>query len=453
MQADEIALGVETGGHLALRDRPVEVMRLVFLAAPDQLDRDAREFLGNGRGLTRVVLCATTPAEAAAQIDAVDVAFADRQAGHFRQRRKRGLDALRRHPGFRLVGRVKYRAVHRFHAGMGEERRAVDRFDFLRRRLDGLVRIAILAVAIGRGRRQAFLEMFGDRGVRDFGVVALVPDDRQRVERRLGVPPGVGDHRDRRVADLHDLLEARTVGDLRLIVAHQLAAEHRRILDGDVQHAGQLDVDRINLAAVELVGGIEPLHRLAGDLPVPRIFELDALRVGLRQLGRGGGDLAVAGRAVGGGMGDHAVRDREFADRHLPFVSRRLQQHHAGGRAAAADVVLRGADAAAAAGRHVAPGALAGEVASGRDGFDRHLLPVAFEFLGDELRKAGDRALAHLRARDADDAGIVRLDGDPDVDLGRRCALRGRRLRTERHVESERQPAACGCGADDEMAA
>ena len=40
-------------------------------------------------------------------------------------------------------------------------------------------------------------------------VLALVPLDRQRVERGLGLPPGVGDHRDRVVVDLHDLLHAR----------------------------------------------------------------------------------------------------------------------------------------------------------------------------------------------------------------------------------------------------
>ena len=32
------------------------------------------------------------------------------------------------------------------------------------------------------------------------------------------------------------------------------------------------------------------------------------------------------------------------------------------------------------------------------------LLPVAFELFGDELREAGEGALAHLGARDADDA-------------------------------------------------
>ena len=41
------------------------------------------------------------------------------------------------------------------------------------------------------------------------------------------------------------------------------------------------------------------------------------------------------------------------------------------------------------------------------------LLPVAFELLGDELGEAGERALPHLRARDADHAGVVGLDRRP----------------------------------------
>jgi hypothetical protein len=40
--------------------------------------------------------------------------------------------------------------------------------------------------------------------------------------------------------------------------------------------------------------------------------------------------------------------------------------------------------------------------------------PVAFEFFGDQLGEAGERTLAHFGARDADHAGIVRLDRDPD---------------------------------------
>ena len=71
MQAGQVAAGIEARGHLALRDRPEEVVRLVFLAAPDQLDRNAGELLGDGDGLAGVILDAAAPAEAAAEIVAI----------------------------------------------------------------------------------------------------------------------------------------------------------------------------------------------------------------------------------------------------------------------------------------------------------------------------------------------------------------------------------------------
>src|SRR5262249_1138659 len=159
-----------------------------------------------------------------------------------------------------------------------------------------------------------------------------------------------------------DLAHAGPARDLRFVVARHLAAEHWAILDRGAQHVRQLDVDRKNLAAVELVGGIEPFHRLAGGLPVFRILELDALWVLPLELGGRGGELAIAQRTPGRGVGNDTVSDRQFADRHLPLLGCGLQQHHARGGAAAADIVLRDADTAAAAGRHLAPDAFAGEV-------------------------------------------------------------------------------------------
>jgi hypothetical protein len=44
--------------------------------------------------------------------------------------------------------------------------------------------------------------MLRDRRARLRGAGALLPDNRQRVERSFGPPPGIGDDRDRRVVDL-----------------------------------------------------------------------------------------------------------------------------------------------------------------------------------------------------------------------------------------------------------
>ena len=65
----------------ALRDRAVEVVRHVLLAAPDHLDRHAGELLRDRDRLAHVVLRAAAAAEAAAERVLVDLALLERQAG------------------------------------------------------------------------------------------------------------------------------------------------------------------------------------------------------------------------------------------------------------------------------------------------------------------------------------------------------------------------------------
>jgi hypothetical protein len=425
-------------------------VRLVFLATPDQLDRDPRELLRDRHRLVDVILRAAAPAETAAEVHLVDLALGERHARGFRQGGERCLRVLGRHPHLGFVGREPHRRVHRLHGRVGEEGRAVDRLDLFGRGLDRLERVAVAAFAIGGGRGEPFLEVLGDRRARHGCARALVPNDRKGIERRFRPPPGIGNDRDGGVLHLHDLAHAGPARDLRFVVARHLAAEHRAILDRGAQHVRQLDVDGKNLAAVELVGGIEPFHRLAGDLPVFRIFEPDALGIRRLELGGGGSELAIAQRTPGCGVGDNTVSDRQLANRHLPLLGRGLQQHHARGGATAADIILRDADTAASAGRHLAPDAFAGEVLSRRDLFRLYFVPIALELFGDELDETRNRALSHLRARDADHAGVVGFDEDPGIDLGTAIgALRD----AGGQIESEGEPAARGGGADNERAA
>ena len=83
------------------------------------------------------------------------------------------------------------------------------------------------------------------------------------------------------------------------------------------------------------------------------------------------------------------------------------------------------------------------------------LLPVALELLAHQLGEAGQRALAHLRAGDADDDVVVGLDEDPGADLvafGAEHVLR-QRVAEPGHVEAQRQAAAGGRAGDQELAA
>src|SRR5262245_10221593 len=104
MQPRQVARRIEARRHLALGDRAEEVVRLILLAAPDQLDRDARELLGDLGGLAGIVLGAAAPAEAAAEVEAISLALGEWNAGHLRERGERRLDVLARRPDFRLVG-------------------------------------------------------------------------------------------------------------------------------------------------------------------------------------------------------------------------------------------------------------------------------------------------------------------------------------------------------------
>src|SRR5215475_1721117 len=112
-------------------------------------------------------------------------------------------------------------------------------------------------------------------------------------------------------------VSARTAGNLCLVVARQLTPEHRASLDRCAQHPWLLDVDGEDLTAVELGRRVEPLDWLAGDFPLPGILELNALGIGRAQFGRGSGNLAIGGRALGRRMSNDAFADAQLANRHF----------------------------------------------------------------------------------------------------------------------------------------
>ena len=264
------------------------------------------------------------------------------------------------------------------------------------------------------------------------------------------MPPGVGHHRHRAVAHRHHLLHAGAAGDGCGIEALDLAAEYRAVLDGGVEQSGQLQVHAVDLRAGEFVLGVQAHDRLADELPVLRVLQRHVGR--RRELAGGFGHLAVAGAAPGWAVRDDAVGGAAFADRHLPFIGRRLHQQQTRGGAALADVVLRFADAAAATGGEVAPDAVARQVLAGRRLFGADLGPVAFQFLGHQLCQPGERALPHLGAHDADHHAVVGQHTHPGVDFRRRCGALGCRLAGQGNMEADHQ-AACGGGAAAQEAA
>src|SRR5262245_26189728 len=118
-------------------------------------------------------------------------------------------------------------------------------------------------------------------------------------------------------------------------------------------------------------------------------------------------------------MRKHAVLGAHLRDWNLPLVGCGLLEHFARRRAALAHVLMRHADAAAAAGGESPPHAITGDALARCGIFPGDLRPVAVEFLGHELAETGQRALAHLGADNANDDGVVLPDYHPGSDFGR----------------------------------
>ena len=72
---------------------------------------------------------------------------------------------MRRYPDLAFVRSNPGGAVHRLHAGMREEWRAVDRFHLLGSFGDSFERVTVLAAAVGFGRGEALFEAGRDRRI------------------------------------------------------------------------------------------------------------------------------------------------------------------------------------------------------------------------------------------------------------------------------------------------
>jgi hypothetical protein len=151
-------------------------------------------------------------------------------------------------------------------------------------------------------------------------------------------------------------------------------------------------------------------------------------------------------------MRDDTLFRGAFGCRHIPSLGGCGDQHLPRGGTGLADVLLRVADPAAAAGGHRPPDPPAPHVLVHIGVLRAHVVPVALEFLGDQHRQAGERALTQLRAGHPHDHGFVRLNHQPVRDLGHlRRALR--RLCRSREPNPQHQAAGEGGGLAEEVAA
>ena len=291
MQPGDVALRIEPGRHLALRDGVVFAVQHVFFTRPDHLDGRAGHFFGNRHGLAYIVGLAA-PAKATAQMQFVYVALRRGKARGFSAGGQCCLAILRGAPHLAAAGRPFRRGVHGLHGGVVLKRVRVHRFNFAGARGNRCLGIAVFIAHNGLWGVQTRFQKSGDAGTVDFFIRPVVPNNRQCVKRGFGPPPGVGHHGHGAVAHTHDFLDARAFFNRRCVKTFELAAKHRAILDGGVQHTGQHQVTGVNLLACGLVNGVEPRQALACQLPVFRVFERDGGR--WRDFGGCQRNLAVA---------------------------------------------------------------------------------------------------------------------------------------------------------------
>ena len=413
-KALEAALGVQAGHDTGLGDRVIEAVGHVLFPAPQQLHRPARKRPGDHYRLGHVIRGAA-PAESAAEDHAVHLDLLHRQPGGFGGGGMGRFAVLCRTPDLAEVLGPPGGCVHRLHGRVVEERVAVGGLNDLLRLLQGGLKIAVPVADQLGFRREPFGQALLDFILIERCARAEVPLDGERLLRLVGLPPGIGDHRHGIVANGDDALDARHLFDRPGVEALEFAAEHRAGGDGRIEHAGQLDIAAVHLAAIQFSPGVQALDGLADQFPVPGILEFDFQR--RRQLCRRGGHGAECQRCSRVPVGDDALCSGTPGGRNPPTRRRRLHEHHARRRTAFTDVLLAFSNAPAAAGGEVLPGTSAQYALLCGSPLPTEQVPVALQFLGDELCEAGQGALPHLGTGDSHDDAVVRIDDDPGVDL------------------------------------
>ncbi len=100
--------------------------------------------------------------------------------------------------------------------------------------------------------------------------------DRQRIETFLGRPHVIADHRDH-IVQHDDLPHARNFFGRAVVDLADLAAEYRAGRQGRELHIREHGVDAVDDLAVDLVGRVEALQRLADQHEILGVLERDFL--------------------------------------------------------------------------------------------------------------------------------------------------------------------------------
>ena len=204
-------------------------------------------------------------------------------------------------------------------------------------------------------------------------------------------------------------------------------------MDGGMQHAGHGKVSPVYELPIHFVDSVHARHRLPHEAPLRRILERHRCRR-LELRGRAGQ------RSVAQGSSARTVRNNTVARRavfgtHAPLGRRRGDKQFARQRTAFAHVLVAAPNAATAPGTEAPPDLIAAEALSWAGKFPRNVSPVALELFSDQLHKASERTLPHLRSNDPNGHGVIRSDQHPGAYLWQFVGCIG--ARCERNAQAD----------------
>src|SRR6266481_2435408 len=403
---DQLTLRVQASLQDVASGGAVEIVADVILARPDDLHGSA-DIAGNEGGFNGVIL---NEAAAETTADERDVYFdmIARNAQSAGDGIRGGSGNLRGRPELAEIATNVRRAIDGLHRSVSEERHFVDGIDFLRGNRVSLVEIT---VAVDDGSRfgskanHFFAKASGGFG----GTGWLVPLDLEELAGSHGGPSGIGDDGNagagivaaaragglaelvRQMNGLHfdDGADMRSGFHFARVEAARRAAVHGAAFDGRHEHSGDAGVQAKLAGACYFGERVGTPRWLADEDEVRRILQW---RIG-RRLKCGGGryEFLKGKLALGGCVEDKAIFSAAFGARNIPFSSSRGNQRFASGSAGLAQIVVRIADAAAAAGELFA--ILRVEVGL----HDLDAAPIAAELLSHDHRERCANTLPHFR--------------------------------------------------------
>ena len=260
---------VHGGAHANQTGGTVQIVLHVLFTAPHQLHWLARNFHGDRHGLACEILRAFA-SQSTAHLHGEHTHFFLRNVSGRRCCSECGFRILRGGPDIELVFCPHGCAHHGLHGGMGQIRCVVISFHHL---AGGQCSQGVTVVACDCGFfvAQAVAVNLHDLGTVDRAVFTVVPFDRHIAQGFFGAPPVVRHHSDE-FTQVDDFDDAATVVYFAAVDRGGFAAKDRRLGDGRMQHAGQLNIDAIADLASDDVCDIHAWQRFTCQRPSFRIF-------------------------------------------------------------------------------------------------------------------------------------------------------------------------------------